>query len=91
MGLIVEALCALFSIIALCTAMATQPRHAHCPPGWYVDGVRPTGSYTCHRPPIGGEDADPPPPGSIQGRIYCTGGSSPIVNVNTGAAVGCQR
>jgi hypothetical protein len=65
-----------------------------CPVDWSVNGVRPTGSYECLGPlkPRGcGESAISPPcmrPASSLGRIYCTGGSQPIVIDHR--TVGCQ-
>jgi hypothetical protein len=67
---------------------------ARCPEGWSVNGIRPDGSYECLSPiprgcgePVG--DSPPCPPTTLsRGRIYCTGGSVPIVVDNR--TVGCQ-
>ena len=68
---------------------------ASCPPGWSVNGIRPSGEYECLgelRPPGCGEpDATSPPcmrPASSRGRLYCTGGTIPIVVDHK--TVGCQ-
>lgn len=94
----IEFFCALATVLVLCLAMATQPRRASCPVGWYVNGIRPTGSFECRPIPIGNPDYDGTwgkpdrsieRPGAILGRLYCTGGTHPIVrNERT---VGCQR
>lgn len=92
MGLIVETLCTLGSLLVLMWSMAAHPQHARCPQGaWYVNGIRPSGAYECRRDSIGPNDEAPTPPGVIYGRLYCTGGSHPIVDINSGKAVGCQR
>ena len=97
----VAAGCVSLAILIVCAA--TRPQHSECPPGWFVDGVRvmalghePAGSFTCRRPPVGG-DADVLTgkqtarelPGELRGRIYCTGGALPIVIDDR--TVGCQR
>ena len=91
-------LCSFASLAMLFLAMATTPTRAVCPPGWYLNGVRSSGAYCCVRTPVGDPDWDGTwqrpersvqPPGELCGRIYCTGGSRPIV-VNERVA-GCQR
>jgi hypothetical protein len=95
-------LCAVLSLVTILAAAITRPTRAQCPQGWYLaTGVRtsdtyaPRGSFACQRPPGGpdwtgtGPDLGTRPPGELRGRIYCTGGSSPIV-VNE-RTVGCQR
>lgn len=96
--MLVDLACALASVLLLCCAAATRPRVAWCPPDWYVNGVRPSGLYECRRAP-GGEplydgaagypDRTVDRPGWLVGRIYCTGGSRPVVV--TERVVGCQR
>lgn len=92
----------LLTIIVLLISMATKPQHAKCPAGFVVANVRtssqlePRGTFTCDRPALGG-DSDVktgkitarPQPGEIKGRLYCTGGSSPIVVDSR--TVGCSR
>jgi len=102
--MLAEAICAITSIVLLVVGVALEPQHGQCPPGWYLRlGVRtspwagrPTGMYTCARPPVGGDDdaitgrsTAVDPPGSLQGRIYCTGGSTPIELDHR--TVGCQH
>jgi hypothetical protein len=69
---------------------------ARCPQGWRHEGIRPSGDYRCkpslvggERDPAGGIDTAVQPAGEIGGRIYCTGGSVPVViDYRT---VGCTR
>ena len=93
-----EVVSLLVTLIVLCVSMATQPTRARCPADWYVNGIRPTGSFECRRAPGGNPDHDGTSgrpdmtidlPGVVLGRIYCTGGAHPVV-VNE-RAVGCQR
>lgn len=96
--MLTEVACAIATILVLCWSTATRPRGARCPQGWYVDGIRPTGRFDCARTP-GGDimydgaggypDRAVDLPGRLGGRLYCTGGSHPIV-VNE-RTVGCQR
>lgn len=95
---------AVASLVILLACAVYRPQRATCPSGWVLaTGVRTVdgplgsrGSFACERPPIGG-DSDVltgkstavQPPGELRGRIYCTGGASPIV-VNE-RIVGCQR
>jgi hypothetical protein len=71
----------LASIFLLCWACATRPTHARCPPDWWINGVRPSGELGCR--PADGRDIE------IHSRIYCTGGSVPIVVDDR--TVGCTR
>lgn len=95
----IETLCSLVTVVVLCVTMALQPSRARCPEGWYVEGVRRSGAFTCKRKLIGGEHDSPgiedtavQPPGELSGRIYCTGGATPIfVYDRTARTVGCQR
>lgn len=87
-----DALAALATLAVLCAAMLTRPPRAECPSGWWLDGVRPDGSFTCAHVDAGDRREWPPLealPDEIDGRVYCTGGARPIVvNYRT---VGCQR
>jgi hypothetical protein len=92
-----DVLLALVAIVALCIGIVTQPTTATCPRGWTIDGVRPTGVSRCTPapPPNCGEPVPPynqPCPDDARElpmRIWCTGGSRPIV-VNE-RTVGCTR
>ena len=87
-------------LVTACVVMSVwvvKPRSAQCPDRWYLDtGIRPSGAFRCVpdlvgdvNDPAGGVDRAVQPPGEITGRIYCTGGSVPIVvDYNT---VGCTR
>lgn len=88
--MIAEVLCAIVSIALLTWSMATRPQKAQAPPGWYFsEGIRTSGDYAIKRSPPGGENDDPELPGTIRGRLHCTGGTRPIVVHYR--AVGCQR
>lgn len=95
----VDTLCAIVSVVLLCIVMALQPSRARCPSGWHVGTVLADGHFTCKRKLIGGVDDDPSgaltsvqPPGELESRIYCTGGTHPIfVYDRTARTVGCQR
>ncbi len=76
-----------------------QPDTATCPAGYDLrTGVRRTGWFECWPAVVGDPDYDGTwgkpergvqPPGILSSRVYCTGGSVPIVvNQHT---VGCQR
>lgn len=82
-----EIFLALLTGIILLVARVREPTRASCPKDWWLDtGIRRDGSFRCARP---SKNEAPPPPGHLGGRIYCTGGSVPIiVGVRT---VGCQR
>ncbi|HEY1814878.1 MAG TPA: hypothetical protein VGG74_21170 [Kofleriaceae bacterium] len=91
-------LVSILGILVIAVTLLCRPHHARCPAGWWLDGVRPSGRYDCRRVPIGDDrrDADGivrdhsyEPPGEIDGEIYCTGGSKPIVVDER--TVGCQR
>ena len=73
------------------------PAIARCPPGWYVNGVRPSGIYEC-RPVLGRPERDisdararleSGDSRAITGRLRCTGGDSPVVIDSR--TVGCRR
>ena len=95
---VIETLAALFSVVVLCWSMATHPTQRRCPDGWWLpEGVRRSGAFVCRPSPIGGDDdvltgksTGVQPPGAIRGRVYCTGGSVPIVRYD-GLTVGCSR
>jgi hypothetical protein len=88
----------LLSELLLCWSMLAHPRAARCPDGWWLrDGIRRDGSFSCRRPPLGGDDdvltgrsTAVDQPGELRARIYCTGGAVPIVRED-GRTVGCQR
>jgi len=101
---IIDIGCAIASVILLCYSVIVQPARAECWPGWYVANLRPSGAYTCHRVPGGDTlydgaggfpDRTVDRTGEVHGRIYCTGGSHPIVVLAHREAdarvVGCQR
>lgn len=98
----IEVGCAIASIVVLCCAMVTRPSAARCPPAWHLNGVRPSGAFTCLRVPggdpaldgaFGTRDGAVDLPGELRGRIYCTGGSHPIIILTDreSRTVGCQR
>ncbi len=82
-------------LLALWCLCSRQPR-CPAPPGWYVDGARPDGSYEL-RPVLGSPEADlldawlrrelsgPEP---VRGELYCTGGAH---LQQDGTSVWCQR
>lgn len=87
------------SALVLLVASVTHPRSAKCPPGWaLLTGIRESGRFACYPPAIGDDYRDArgivhddsyQPPGELDGQIYCTGGTRPIVvDYRT---VGCQR
>jgi hypothetical protein len=98
--MLIEPFFAIVSVLTILVCCALQPTHARCPRGWYLDdGVRRSGVYTCGRDLVGDPNRDGTygrpdisvkPPGEIWGRIYCTGGSHPIVS-DDNVTVGCQR
>lgn len=89
---------ALVSVVLLLWSMALKPDRLTCPPGWYLmDGVRRDGSFSCQRPPIGGDedvytghDSAVDQPGVLRSRVHCTGGARPVI-WHDGRTVGCQR
>lgn len=84
----------LFVSAALLTCSAvTQPSSARCPAGWYLNGVRQTGVYECRRAPGGAPDRTVDRLGWYRSRVWCTGGTRPIVVLEDREArtVGCQR
>lgn len=90
-------LLAILLAVAAARTFAT-PLERHCPePGWYLNGVRPSGAYQC-LPVLGDPERDLDDARerrvfaderALEGRIHCTGGARPIVvDYRT---VGCQR
>jgi hypothetical protein len=89
-------------VVLLCWSMLMQPAAALCIQGWYLNGVHPDGVYECLRAPGGDPlydgaggfpDRTVDRPGWYRGRVYCTGGTHPIVVLEDREArtVGCQR
>lgn len=89
----------LLSLLVSLVSAITRPSTAICPDGYANQGVRPDGQYRC-RPrsalpdiTIGARDQVIDDPTldekELSGRIYCSGGSAPIV-VNE-KTVGCMR
>jgi hypothetical protein len=90
-----EVVATLVGMIALVVAIAATPPIARCPDGYYVNGVRPSGKSTCREIPPTRDCGEPkfsppcPEPRTFPIRIYCTGGSQPIVVDD--ATIGCMR
>jgi hypothetical protein len=93
---------ALASVVLLCCSMVARPAAARCGPGFYVNGICPTGVFECRRVPGGDPlydgaggfpDRSIDRPGWYRSRVYCTGGAHPIVVLGDREArtVGCQR
>jgi hypothetical protein len=82
------------AIIALIVSLVWTPI-ARCPDGYYVNGVRPSGRSTCREVPPTRDCGEPkwsppcPEPRTFPVRIYCTGGSVPLVLDD--ATIGCMR
>lgn len=55
-----------------------RPDQASCPraPGWWINGVRPSGEYECL---LTRGDNDDPAVASLSGRIHCDPGTAPRV------------
>lgn len=70
-----------FVVITMCAI--ARPTRLTCPRGYFVNGVRETGASECIR--------DSETPASFRVRIYCTGGSVPLVSDVDGRTIGCQR
>lgn len=82
------------AIGVLCAAIVhvVAPSNHMCLAGFYLEGVRPDGRYTCRRSPANDEDQRPfvhvLDDLEYPGFVTCTGGTEPIVvNYRT---VGCQ-
>lgn len=87
----------LAAIAVLCFAIA-RPTHYRCEPGYYVEGVRPSGETRCVEAPTDRGDGECIAGGrcrfadtalSYPVQLYCTGGAHPIVVDER--TVGCQR
>lgn len=77
------------TIVAMLASTLTEPQRAHCPRGYYVNGVRPSGQYECRQSPPADDNAPDEIGLYYSARVYCTGGTHPIVvSYHT---VGCQR
>lgn len=65
------------AVVSLVAAMLGQPRAASCPPGAWMDGIRPSGHYRCFV--TGGtlEQLDPPHTLVAVGRVWCAPGETP--------------
>jgi len=95
----IEAALAILSTILIAWSCVSRPTTGACAKGWWLpNGIRENGVYACERVPVGGEHRDErgilhddsiQQPGKLAGRIYCTGGSVPIITSER--AVGCQR
>lgn len=96
--------CWWLSLAMLCCSAVTRPRAARCADGFYVNGIRPSGVYECRRAPGGNPlydgaagypDRTVDRPGWYRSRIYCTGGSRPIVVLaqrdRDARVVGCTK
>lgn len=78
------------SLVVSVTTRCSTPRSAHCPPRWWLaHGVRPDGEFECWSPPPPETSTAEYDPLRIVSRIYCTGGSEPVVNLD-GSTVSCQ-
>jgi hypothetical protein len=87
------ALGVLTSIVCVITMQIVSPSHQTCLRGFYVNGVRPNGSYECRSIPPRDDQLDEWIKSAVEqsykAQVYCTGGSHPIVvDYKT---VGCQR
>lgn len=87
----IKVACFLVSLVVIANSTLARPTRATCPAGWWVNGITPAGYFACYLteltrewPPIDAE-----PTAVIGSRIYCTGGSHPIVV--SARVVGCQR
>jgi hypothetical protein len=83
-------------LLALVVAIL-QPSSARCDRGWSLgEGIRRDGRFACYSPPPHdcGEPRGPyerpcPPARKKYARIYCTGGSVPVIQDER--TVGCTR
>lgn len=100
--MIIDILGPVVSIALIAIACVMHPvRHitrAQCPPTMFVNGIRPSGFFQCLPKPGGDPDDDgiighpdlaADPDGELYGRLWCTGGSHPIIVDSR--TVGCQR
>lgn len=74
------------TMFVLLVATFERPSRLHAPRGFYFEGVRPTGETTMRPSP---RDEHDEPRGAIGARIFCTGGSTPILV--SSRVVGCQH
>lgn len=88
---------AIVTLIVLFTVAVIRPERIRAPVGYNVEGVRPDGSTTIRVAPPR-SCGEPIPPNnqpcthrdrSFGARIYCTGGTLPIVVDER--TIGCQR
>jgi hypothetical protein len=89
----------MITVLVLLFAAFERPTRLHAPRDWYFEGIRPDGETTLKpNPPLGcgeptGTAAEqrpcPDDHRAIGARIYCTGGSVPIVVDDQ--TVGCTR
>ena len=96
---VIEALGTVGSMLLLLWACATHQQHFTCAPGWWLpEGVRRDGDFACRRVPVGPElrdgrgvliDRSEQPDGIVESRVYCTGGSVPVIG-DDGRTVSCQ-
>lgn len=87
----------LIAILLYALFALTRPVQLQCPPGYFVEGVRPTGASRCLEDMPGGPDCrgaractDERVQRELPLQIYCTGGTCPIVG-RDGRTIGCQR
>lgn len=101
--MLIDLACWWLSVALLCCSALARPVAATCVPGFYVNGVRPSGVYECRRVPGGNPlydgaagypDRTVDRPGWYRGRVYC-GARRPIIVLARRDAearfVGCQR
>lgn len=89
----------LLTLWLLALACLARPHRARCPIGYDLrTGIRPSGEFTCWPNPSGPLEWDGTwgrpersrqPDGVIESRIFCTGGTRPVVVGDR--EVGCQR
>lgn len=85
----------LISALVLLVMGLVLPHRATCPDGYYASGVRPDGRSTCREIPPTRDCGEPkwsppcPEPRSFPIRIYCTGGTIPLVDA-AGVTISCQ-
>lgn len=75
----------LLGVACLIAASFVRPQRARCPDRLFVNGIRPSGSFSCLR--ALDVEGDGPPDASVQGWIYCVGTIPVVVNER---AVACR-
>lgn len=66
----------LLGVACLIAASFVRPQRARCPDRFWVNGIRPSGEFSCLRAlDVEGEG---PPDSELAGRLYCTG-TIPVV------------